>query len=45
MIRQALAFYEIKDKTSSRLLLKKVIKQYPNSDEAKIAETKLKTMK
>lgn len=45
MIRQAIAFYEIKDKTSSRLLLKKVIKQYPNSNEAKIAETKLRTMK
>ena len=44
MVRQALAFYEIKDKISARLLLKKVIKEYPNSNEAKIAETKLKTM-
>jgi tol-pal system protein YbgF len=44
MLRQALAFYEIKDKISSRLLLKKIIKEYPNSSEAKIANTKLKTL-
>lgn len=44
MLRQAGAFYEIKDKISSRLLLKKIIKEYPNSSEAKIANTKLKTL-
>jgi tol-pal system protein YbgF len=45
MLRQGQAFYQIKDKISSRLLFKKVIKEYPNSSEAKIAETKLKTIK
>jgi TolA-binding protein len=45
MLRQGQAFYQIKDKISSRLLLKKIIKKYPNSSEAKIAEAKLKTMK
>ena len=45
MLRQAVAFLEIKDTTSARLLLKKIIKQFPKSSEAKIAETKLKTIK
>ena len=44
MLRQAFAFYEIKDKVSSRLLLKKIIKKYPDSSEAKIASAKLKTL-
>ena len=45
MLRQAVAFLEIKDKTSSRLLLKKIIKQFPKSSEAKIAQTKLNSIK
>jgi tol-pal system protein YbgF len=45
MLRQAVAFLEIKDKTSARLLLKKIIKRFPKSSEAKIAKTKLKTIK
>ena len=45
ILRQALAFYEIKDKTSARLLLKKLIKKYPRSSEAKIAKSKLRTIK
>jgi len=45
MLRQAVAFLEIKDKTSSRLLLKKIIKQFPKSSEAKIAQTRLKSIK
>jgi TolA-binding protein len=45
ILRQALAFYEINDKTSSKLLLKKLIRQFPNSSEAKIARGKLKAMK
>ena len=44
MLRQAVAFAEIKDKTSAKLLLKKVIKEYPNSSEAQIARAKLKTL-
>ena len=45
LLRQALAFYELNDKTSAKLLLKKLIKQYPKTNEAKIAKNKLKTMK
>ena len=45
LLRQAMAFLEIKDKTSSRLLLKKIIKKYPRSSEAKIAKKKLATIK
>jgi tol-pal system protein YbgF len=44
LLRQAIAFLEINDKTSSKLLLRKVIKEFPNSSEAKIAQTKLKTI-
>jgi len=45
MLRQAIAFLEINDKTSSTLILKKVIKQFPKSNEAKVAQKKLDTMK
>lgn len=45
LLRQALAFYELNDKTSAKLLFKKLIKKYPKSNEAKIARSKLKTMK
>ena len=45
MLRQAIAFYEIKDKTSAKLLLNKLIKQYPKSKEADIAKKKLETIK
>ena len=45
LLRQALAFYELNDKTSAKLLLRKLIKKYPKSNEAKIARSKLKTMK
>ena len=45
LLRQALAFYKLKDKTSAKLLLRKVIKKYSKSNEAKIAKNKLKTIK
>jgi TolA-binding protein len=45
LLRQALAFDELNDKTSAKLLLRKLINQYPKTNEAKIAENKLKTMK
>ena len=45
MLRQAIAFLEIKDKTSSKLLLKRIIQKYPKSSEAKIAQTKLDSLK
>lgn len=40
-LRQAMAMQELGDITSTKLLLKKLIKTYPQSPEAKIAETKL----
>jgi len=44
LLRQAGAFSEINDKTSAKLLLKKIIETYPHSDEARIAQNKLKTL-
>ena len=44
-LRQAIAFLEIKDKTSTRLLLKKIINRYPDSSEAQIAKKKLEALK
>jgi TolA-binding protein len=44
-LRQAMAFLEINDKTSAKLLLGKVVKTYPGSNEAKIAQKKLETLK
>lgn len=41
MQRQAMAWLEIDDKTSARAVFKKLIRQFPNSDEAKIAQKKL----
>ena len=45
MLRQAMAFLEIEDKTSTRLLLKKIINKYPESSEAEIAQKKLEALK
>ncbi len=44
LLRQAIAFVEIKDEMSAKLLLQKIIKNYPSSNEAKIAQTKLKSL-
>jgi len=45
LLRQAFAFLEIKDQTSAKLLLNRVVKNYPGSSEAKIAQKKLETLK
>jgi len=45
MLKQALAFNEINDPISAKALLKKIVKKYPASSEAEIAEAKLKTIK
>jgi tol-pal system protein YbgF len=45
LLRQAQAFLEIKDKTSAKLLYKRIIKIYPGTNEAKIAQKKLQTLK
>jgi len=44
LLRQAMAFSEINDETSSKVLLRKVIKEFPSSEEAKIAQSKLGKM-
>jgi tol-pal system protein YbgF len=43
--RQAVAFYEINDKISARLLLNRVIRSYPDSEEADLAKKKLDAIK
>jgi TolA-binding protein len=45
LLRQGFAFLEIKDQTSAKLLLNRVVKNHPNSSEAKIAQKKLETLK
>ncbi|MBU4242686.1 MAG: tol-pal system protein YbgF [Nanoarchaeota archaeon] len=45
MLRQAIAFQEIKDNVGAKILLRKIVRKYPNSSEAKIASSKLKTLK
>jgi tol-pal system protein YbgF len=45
MLKQALAFIEAKDDVAAKIVLKNLIKKYPASDESKIAEAKLNTLK
>jgi TolA-binding protein len=40
-----MAFVELGDKTAGKILLKKVIKGYPQSNQAKIARNKLTRIK
>jgi len=42
LLKQGLAFDSLGEKGNSRLILKKLIKMYPKSNEAKIAKNKLK---
>jgi len=42
LYKQALAFSALKDTSSARLLLEKIIKEYPKSSQAKQAQKKLK---
>jgi tol-pal system protein YbgF len=44
-LKQGMAFMELGDKTAARILFKKVIKGYPDSNQAKIAESKLASIK
>lgn len=45
MLKQGMAFLELGDKTAGKILLKKVVKGYPNSNQAKIAKNKLARVK
>lgn len=43
MLKQAFAFEKLGDKMSSRILLRRVIRRFPGTSQAKIARAKLKT--
>jgi len=45
LLKQGLAFFNIGDKANARLILKELVKKFPKSNEAKIAEQKLKGLK
>ncbi len=45
MLMQAMAFLEKGDETGARILLKRVIRAFPESDQAKIAEQRLEALK
>jgi len=44
-LKQAFSFYNLDEKDNSIIILKELIKKYPNSNEAKNAEKKLKAYK
>jgi tol-pal system protein YbgF len=45
LLKQGLSFLNLGDKTSARLLLQQVIKDYPNTNQARIARAKLQEIK
>ncbi|MFQ5486070.1 MAG: tetratricopeptide repeat protein, partial [Desulfobacterales bacterium] len=45
LLKQGFAFFNIGDKANARLILKELIKKYPQSNETKIAIKKLKEFK
>ena len=45
ILKQALSFLELQDKTNARNLFRRVIEKYPRSDQAEIAKKKLETIK
>jgi tol-pal system protein YbgF len=42
LLKQGLSFFNIDDKANARLILKELISKYPRSEEAELAEKKLK---
>jgi tol-pal system protein YbgF len=45
LLKQGLSFQKLGDKTSAKLLLQQVIKNYPNTNQARIARSKLQELK
>jgi tol-pal system protein YbgF len=45
LLKQALAFSELGDKTNARNLLRRVVERYPTSDQADMAKKKLEALK
>lgn len=44
LLKQGFAFFNLGDKSNSRLILEELIKKYPNTNEAKIAKDKIKDL-
>jgi len=44
LLKQGLAFLNLGDKTNSRIILQELVKKYPQTNEAKIAQDKLKDL-
>lgn len=42
MLKQGLAFYSLKDQKTGKIILGKLIEKYPDSEQAKLAEKKMK---
>lgn len=45
LLKQGLSFLKLRDKTSAKLLLQQVIRDYPNTNQARIARSKLQEIK
>jgi tol-pal system protein YbgF len=45
MLKQAMAFLEKGDETGARILFKRIVSAFPESDQAKVAEQRLETLK
>ncbi|HQL00210.1 MAG TPA: tol-pal system protein YbgF [Smithellaceae bacterium] len=45
LLKQGLSFLNLGDKTSAKLLLQQVIREYPNTNQARIARSKLQEIK
>lgn len=45
MLKQALAFVKVKDNIAAKIVLKNLIKQYPDSEESRLAEEQLKALR
>jgi TolA-binding protein len=45
LLKQGLSFLKLNDKTSAKLILQQVIKDFPNTNQARIARSKLQEIK
>jgi len=45
LLKQGMSFLKLGDKTSAKLLLQQVIKNYPNTSQARIARSSLQEIK
>jgi len=45
LVKQALSFQNLGDKASAKLLLQQVIKDYPDTSQARVARSKLQELR